>query len=79
MEEKSKKEQLLSAQYEEKLTSLDRILRDERKKAQKIRDLEAEIAELKIHMRKMKATNNTHGMYSTGELVMRRPASPVII
>lgn len=54
-------------------------MRDERKKAHKIRDLEGELAELKIHLRKMKASNSSHNMYSTGEIVMRRPASPVII
>lgn len=79
LEDKSKKEQLLSAQYEEKLTTLDRILREERKKSQKIRDLEGEIAEFKIHMRKMKSSAPSYGLYSTGDLNMKRPASPVIM
>jgi hypothetical protein len=81
LEDKSRKEQLLSMQYEEKLTALDKILREERKKSQKIRDLENELTELKIHVRKMKAANSggNYGLYSTAEIAKKRPASPVIM
>ena len=79
LEDKSKKEQQLSAQYEEKLTILDRVLREERKKSQKIRDLENELTEFKLQMRKLKSSGPSFGMYSTGEVMARRPASPVII
>ncbi len=48
LEEKSAKESSLNSQHEETLAKLDKMLREEKRKSQKVRDLEAEMAELKI-------------------------------
>lgn len=84
LEEKTKREQSLNGQYDEAIGKLDKLIREEKRKTQKLKNKESELAELKIQLRRAKASAFNYGnrdplVNTIGHMNShRRPPSPII-
>lgn len=74
LEEKSRREQILNSKYDEKMSKLEDLIKEEKLKAKKLEEKQSEIAQLKINLRRLKPS--PYGI-STEEL--KRPSTPLIL
>lgn len=74
LEEKSRREQILNTKYDEKMSKLEDLMKEEKMKGKRLEDKQSEIAQLKINLRRLKPS--PYGMASEET---KRPSTPLVL